>query len=91
LFEAKGAQQVVDFDWANDDGYEMSQHRLLSASSHARLGGQGDRALHQNLRKGEALHQNLRKGEVRERYRYNVPYVNFHGTCDDIIQQAKNE
>jgi hypothetical protein len=33
----------------------------------------------------------LRKGEGGERYRQNVPFVNFHEACDIILQQAKND
>jgi len=31
----------------------------------------------------------LRTGKVAERYREEVPFVRFHGTCDDILEQAK--
>jgi dTDP-4-dehydrorhamnose reductase len=43
-------------------------------------------------RKGRAHHRAflLRKGEAGERYRQNVPFVNFHESCDVILQQAKN-
>jgi len=29
--------------------------------------------------------------EIARMYRENVPFVSFHGTCDDILQQAKTD
>jgi hypothetical protein len=39
----------------------------------------------------KAVPRGYRKGDVGEHYRQNTPFVNFRRSCDDILQQAKND
>jgi NAD(P)H dehydrogenase (quinone) len=97
LLEAKGAK-VVDFDWSNEDDYEMALegvNTVFCTLPHMQGWADVFPAFLRKCKDKKVEHfikvSFLRKGEVGERYRQNVPFVNFHGTCDDILQQAKND
>jgi NAD(P)H dehydrogenase (quinone) len=97
LLEAKGAQ-VVDFDWANEDDYEMALegvNTVFCTLPHMQGWADVFPAFLRKCKDKKVEHfiklSSLRRGEAGERYRQNISFVNFHGTCDDILQQAKND
>jgi NAD(P)H dehydrogenase (quinone) len=97
ILEAKGAK-VVDFDWSNEEDYEMALegvNTVFCTLPHMKGWADVFPAFLRKCKDKKVEHfikvSFLRKGEVGERYRQNVPFVNFHGTCDDILQQAKND
>jgi hypothetical protein len=97
VLEAKGAQ-VVDFDWSNEDDYEMALegvNTVFCTLPHIQGWADVFPAFICKCKDKKVEHfikvSFLRKGKAGERYRQNVPFVNFHGTCDDILQQTKND
>jgi uncharacterized protein YbjT (DUF2867 family) len=97
LLESKGAE-VVDFDWSNEDDYGKALEGVKTVfCSLPHMQGWADvfPAFLRKCKDNKVEHfiklSFLRKGDAGERYRETVPFVNFHGTCDDILQQAKSD
>lgn len=97
VLEAKGAQ-IVDFDWTREEEFEMVLQGVKTIfCTIPHMEGWADvfpsflRAAKRKKVEHFIKISFMRKGQAGEAYRTNVPFVSFHGTCDDILMQAKND
>lgn len=95
--EEKGAT-VVDFDWNNPADYQTALDQVKTVFCtipHMKNWQTVFPAFLQAAKDHKIEHfvkiSFLRKGDVAERYRSHVPFVQFHGTCDDILEKAKSD
>ena len=97
ILRSKGAQ-VIDFDWADETSYAAAVDGAKTVfCTLPRMEGWAEvfPAFLQTCKQKKVEHfikiSFLRHTEAADRYRDNVPFVKFHGTCDDILEHAKND
>ena len=95
--EAKGAQ-VVDFDWYNEDDYEAAVagvQTVFCTFPHINLWDDLFPTFLDTCKKAKVEHfvkiSFFKAGDIRNPYRQHVPFVEFHGTCDNILENATND
>jgi uncharacterized protein YbjT (DUF2867 family) len=94
---AKGAD-VVDFDWANEECYANAVEgvkTVFCTLPHMDNWAQVFPSFLNECKKARVEHfvkiSFFKAGDVNNPYRKNVPFVKFHGTCDDLLEQAPND
>jgi|UniRef100_A0A8J9SAC1 NAD(P)H dehydrogenase (quinone) len=95
--EAKGAE-VVDFDWGNEASFENAlsgAKTVFCTIPHMDHWSDVFPTFLKKSKEKKVEHfikvSFLRKGAAAERYRSNVQFAEFHGTCDDILEHAKSD
>lgn len=102
VLEAKGAE-VVEFDWANPDQYGAVLKDVKTVFCNLpHIKGWSDffpkflseckqRKVEHFVKISFLRPTHAFKGvaEIARQYRDNVPFVSFHGTCDDLLELAK--
>jgi uncharacterized protein YbjT (DUF2867 family) len=103
VLEAKGAE-VFEFDWSDESDYSVALKdvkTVFCSLPHIENWSEVFPSFLQECKRVKVEHfvkiSFLRpthsfKGvaDVARQYRENVPFVAFHGTCDDLLEQAKN-
>ena len=104
ILEEKGAE-VVEFDWADQSQFDSVLKDVKTVfCSLPHIKGWAD-AFPAFLRVCKAkkvehfvkisflrpTHAFKGVAEIARQYRDNVPFVAFHGTCDDLLEQAKGD
>jgi uncharacterized protein YbjT (DUF2867 family) len=104
LLKAKGAE-VIDFDWSKEEDYAPALSGVKTVfCTIPHVQGWADAFPHflKQCKKGKVEHfvkisflrpTNSFSGvaQAARQYRQNFPFVAFHGTCDDILEQAKSD
>mmetsp|Transcript_17214 Transcript_17214/g.32148 ORF Transcript_17214/g.32148 Transcript_17214/m.32148 type:complete len:356 (+) Transcript_17214:164-1231(+) len=104
LLIARGAE-VVNFDWKNPDEYDKALQDVKTVfCSLPHIDGWSDvfPAFLTACKKHKvehfvkisflrATHNFKGVAEIANQYRQNVPFVKFHGTCDDLLELAKQD
>ena len=93
ILEAKGAE-VIDFDWADESCYDFALNgvkTVFCTLPHMDNWADVFPAFLKKCKDKKIEHfikiSFLRNSAGKE-YREKVPFVHFHGTCDDILEQA---
>lgn len=103
VLEAKGAE-VFEFDWSDESDYPIvlkDVKTVFCSLPHIENWSEAFPSFLQECKRVKVEHfvkiSFLRpthsfKGvaDVARQYRENVPFVSFHGTCDDLLELAKN-
>jgi len=94
LLSSKGAD-VIDFDWSNPEGFGtavMGVKTVFCTLPHMDHWADVFPAFLATCKQMKVEHfikiSFLRNSETAEKYRLNVPFVRFHSTCDDLLEQA---
>jgi hypothetical protein len=101
VLEEKGAE-IFEFDWSNGDDYEKALQGVKTvfctiphlenwSEVFPKFLGECKRKKIEFFVKVSFLRQtHAYKGiaEVASQYRDNVPFVSFHGVCDDLLEQS---
>lgn len=94
VFESKGAQ-VIDFDWTDETSFDAALEGVTTvfctiphmddwaSAFPAFLKCCKDKQVERFVKVSF-----LRNAAAGQRYRENVPFVHFHGTCDDLLIQT---
>lgn len=97
VLEAKGAE-IVEFDWSDIDSYGLALEGVKSVFCtipHMKEWSDIFPSFIRTCKHKKIEHfvkiSFLRKGEAADLYRKNVPFVKFHSTCDDLLEQAKKD
>jgi uncharacterized protein YbjT (DUF2867 family) len=97
ILEEKGAE-VVDFNWADESGFEAALTGVKSVFAtipHKEGWAEVFPTFLKVCKQKKVEHfvkiSFLRHTEAADQYRAAVPFVKFHGTCDDILEHAKND
>jgi len=102
ILEEKGAE-VIEFDWADQSQYSAALQDVKTVfCSLPHIKGWSDAfPAFLSVCKAKKVEHFVKisflrpthafKGvaEIARQYRDNVPFVSFHGTCDDLLEQAK--
>jgi NAD(P)H dehydrogenase (quinone) len=105
LLKSKGAE-VIDFDWNKEEDYAPALKGVKTVfCTIPHVQGWADAFPHflKQCKKGKLVEHFVKLSflrpthafqgvaETARQYRQNVPFVAFHGTCDDILEQAKGD
>lgn len=92
--EAKGAE-IVDFDWSNNESHKSTLkgvNTVFCTIPHMDHWADVFPAFLKVCGETKVEHfvkvSFLRKGSAAASYRDHVHFVKFHGTCDDLLEQA---
>ncbi|KAL7581581.1 hypothetical protein ACA910_022139 [Epithemia clementina (nom. ined.)] len=103
VLAAKGAE-VIDFDWANETDYAIALEGVKTVfCTLPHIEGWADvfptflrvckeKKIEHFVKISflRSTHNFKGVSEMARMYRENVPFVAFHGTCDDLLEQAKS-
>ena len=97
ILTEKGAE-VIDFDWSDDTSFAEAVRGVKTVfCSLPHMEGWADvfPSFLRTCKTKKVEHfiklSFLSHSAAGDQYRANVPFVRFHGTCDDILEQAKND
>jgi len=105
ILEQKGAE-VIEFNWAQEENYSVALDDVKTVfCTLPHIEGWADmfptflkickqkKTVEHFVKISFLRPTHAFKGvaEIARMYRENVPFVSFHGTCDDILQQAKSD
>jgi uncharacterized protein YbjT (DUF2867 family) len=94
---ARGAN-VVDFDWSDEDDFAAAVagvRTVFCSMPHMDLWDDVFPTFVDTCKKAKVEHfvkiSFFQAGDIENPYRQTVPFVEFHGTCDDILANAQND
>lgn len=90
ILESKGAT-VINFDWSDESGYGAALTGVKSVFCTLPHMDNWASVFPRFLSacKDKKIEHFVKISFIQQKgYRENVPFVHFHGTCDDILQQA---